>query len=102
MIAVLDQNRAELGALCAHYGVVRLDVIGSAARGNFRPDQSDIDFVVEFSNLTPQNAADRYFGLLADLEDLFSRKIDLISYTALRNPYFKQVIDRTRVSLYAA
>jgi predicted nucleotidyltransferase len=49
------------------------------------------------------NAADRYLGLLVDLEDLFGgRKIDLVSYRAMRNPYFKQVVDRTRVLLYAA
>jgi predicted nucleotidyltransferase len=102
MIDLLEKHRPQLTALSAKYGVVRLDVIGSAARGDFREDRSDIDFVVEFSDLVPSNAADRYFGLLAGLEDLFERKIDLISYTAIRNPYFKQVVDRTRVPLYAA
>jgi len=41
-------------------------------------------------------------GLLVDLEDLFGRKIDLVSYPAIRNPFFKQVVDQTRGSLYAA
>ena len=102
MIGLIEKHRPELDSLCAKYGVVRLDVIGSAARGDFQDDHSDIDFVVEFSDLLPSNAADRYFGLLANLEDLFRRNIDLISYTAIRNPYFKQVVDRTRVPLYAA
>jgi hypothetical protein len=102
MIDLLEKHRPDFQALCAKYGVARLDVIGSAARTDFREADSDLDFVVVFSDLNPSNAADRYFGLLADLEDLFGRKIDLISYTAIRNPYFKQVIDRTRILLYAA
>jgi predicted nucleotidyltransferase len=102
VINVIDEHRTQLASLCVKYQVVRLDVIGSAIRDDFRDDQSDIDFVVQFDDLTPANAADRYFGLLVDLEDLFGRKIDLISYTAIRNPYFKQVVDQTRVSLYAA
>ena len=102
MIGLIEKHRPDLEALCAKYGVDRLDVIGSAARGDFREESSDIDFVVKFSDLIPSNAADRYFGLLADLEDLFDCKIDLISYTAIRNPYFKQVVDQTRVPLYAA
>ncbi len=58
--------------------------------------------MVEFNDLTVQNAADRYLGLMIDLEDLFGRRIDLVSYPAIRNPYFKQVVDNTRVTLYAA
>ena len=102
MIPVIDQHLPQLAALCAKYQVSRLDVIGSATRPDFRDAVSDIDFVVEFDNLIPANAADRYFGLLVDLEDLFNRHVDLISYTAIRNPYFKQVVDKTRVLLYAA
>jgi hypothetical protein len=102
MLDLLEKHRREMDALCQKYDVARLDVIGSAARDDFREADSDIDFVVAFSDLTPANAGDRYFGLLAELEDLFGRKIDLISDTAVRNPYFRQVIDQTRVSLYAA
>ena len=76
--------------------------MGSAVREDFDPTRSDLDFVVEFNNFTIENAADRYLGLLVDLEDLFGRKIDLVSYRAIRNPYFKQVVDNTRVTLYAA
>lgn len=69
---------------------------------HFDADHSDLDFIVEFNHFTVANAADRYLGLLVDLEDLFARKIDLVSYRAIRNPYFKEVVDRTRVQLYAA
>ena len=102
MIELVEQYRDRLKSLCIRYDVTRFDVIGSAARGDFREADSDLDFVVQFSHLHPGNAADRYFGMLASLEDLFGRPIDLISYTAIRNPYFKQIVDQTRVQLYAA
>ena len=102
MIKLIEQHRPQLLALCRKYDVRRLDLIGSAARDDFDASRSDLDFVVEFNNFTVANAADRYLGLMVDLEDLFGRKIDLVSYRAIRNPYFKQVVDNTRVMLYAA
>ena len=102
MQVMIEQNREHLLDLCLRYRVRRLDLFGSAAGNGFNPDTSDLDFVVEFEDYTIDNAADRYLGLLVDLEELFGRKIDLVSYRAIRNPYFKQVVDRTRVQLYAA
>lgn len=102
MVAQIEQHRPELLALCRKYGVRRLDVFGSATRSDFDPGRSDIDFVVEFNDFTVENAADRFLGLMVDLEDLFGRPIDLVSYRAIRNPYFKRVVDETRVPLYAA
>ena len=48
------------------------------------------------------DAADRYLGLLEALEDLFSRKIDLVDVAAARNPYFMAEALKYRVMLYAA
>jgi predicted nucleotidyltransferase len=102
MLELIEQHRKEVDALCRKYGVARLEVFGSATNGSFDRSRSDLDFVVEFSDLKLSDAADRYLGLLVDLEDLFGLKIDLVSYRAIRNPYFKQVVDQTRVPLYAA
>jgi len=102
MLDLIEQHHVQLQELCRKYDVHRLDVFGSAVNGEFDPSRSDLDFLVEFNNFTVDNAADRYFGLLVDLQDLFGREIDLVSYRAIRNPYFKQIVDRTRVMLYAA
>jgi len=99
---LIEQHRPQLLALCRKYDVRRLDIMGSGARDDFDPARSDLDFVVEFNHFTVDNAADRFLGLMVDLEDLFGRRVDLISYRAIRNPYFKQVVDNTRVMLYAA
>lgn len=102
MIELIEERRPQLIELCRRYDVRRLDLFGSALRPDFDPASSDLDFLVEFNELTLENGADRYFGLLEDLEALFGRKIDLVDDEAIRNPYFRHVVDRARVSLYAA
>lgn len=102
MVDLIVNNRQTLAVLCRKYDVARLDIFGSAVRGDFDPDRSDLDFLVRFNNFTVGNAADRYFDLLSDMEELFRRKIDLVSDTAIRNPYFRQSVDNERVNIYAA
>lgn len=90
----------ELAELCETYGVRRLEVFGSALRSDFDPKQSDIDFLVGFSEVHPLGAFERYFGLKEALERLFHRSVDLIEERAIRNPYFREAIERDRVLLY--
>jgi uncharacterized protein len=101
MIELLEQNRQAIAALCRKYGVRRLEVFGSAARGDFDPAESDVDFFFEF-DADPTAIADRFFGLAEDLEQLLGRKVDLVSSQDVRNPYFLQVANLHRVTLYAA
>ncbi|HXW40166.1 MAG TPA: nucleotidyltransferase domain-containing protein [Xanthobacteraceae bacterium] len=102
MIAEISTHREELQALCRRFHVRRLDVFGSAARGDFEPARSDLDFLVEFQPLQPGAYVDAFFGLKEGLEELFGRPVDLISAAAIRNPYFRASVERTRAPLYAA
>jgi hypothetical protein len=102
MLHLIEQNLSTLLNLCRKHDIGRLDVFGSAVRGDFNPQQSDLDFLVDFNNFTIHNAADRYFDFLFDLESLFGRKIDLVTDAAIRNPYFRKSVDAERVNLYAA
>jgi predicted nucleotidyltransferase len=52
--------------------------------------------------LEPSDRADAYFGLLHGLEDVFGRKIDLVTNQAISNPWFRRAVDRQRTVLYAA
>jgi len=103
MIALVDDQRPAIEALCKRYGVARLEVFGSAADGTFDPQTSDVDFLVTFGP-PPEgmDAADQYFGLLFDLEVLFGRRIDLVCEKAMRNPYFIRSVNAGRRGLYAA
>jgi predicted nucleotidyltransferase len=88
--------------MCSRYGVARLYAFGSALGGDFRPDESDLDLLVEFVPMEPNARVDAYFGLLDDLRALLSRQIDLVMIGAIRNRYIARDIDRTKQLLYAA
>ena len=95
----------DLAAICRRLNVRRLDLFGSATgrgRHPFDGDASDLDFVAEFDDPGNMGPADQFFGLLEALESLFGRKIDLVDGVAIRNPYFRQSVEATRETVYAA
>ncbi|MCY4588484.1 MAG: nucleotidyltransferase domain-containing protein [Bryobacterales bacterium] len=102
MIPVIEERADELKRLCLQYGVRRLDLFGSAATGPYDPEESDLDFLVEFQPAALDAYADAYFGLLEALGRLFGRPVDLVVESAIRNPYFLQSVERTRTPVYEA
>ena len=55
------------------FGVKRLSLFGSSARGEETPE-SDLDFIVEFE----KKSFDSYMDLKLFLEELFDRRVDLV------------------------
>lgn len=102
MNRLIEQHHKTLERLCEKYCVRRLELFGSATREDFDAEISDLDFLVEYLPLGPGQHAEAYFGLLAALEDLFQRPIDLVMTRAIRNPYFLETVNKTRMVLYAA
>lgn len=100
--ALIEVKRTELAQLCAAYHVRRLELFGSATGEGFKPDASDLDFLVEFEDLAPGDHADAFFGLIEALQAMFSRPVDLLERRAIRNPYFLRAIEPSRVLVYAA
>jgi len=82
--------------------VRRLELFGSAASGQDRPGESDLDFLVEFDPLPPGAYADAYFGLLEALQWLSGRPVDLVVGSVIKNPYFRQSVEHTKALLYAS
>ena len=85
----LDIDRARLDALCRRFGIARLDVFGSVARGEDGPG-SDVDLLYEL-------AQGRLLGweiedLSQDLAALFGRPVDLVSRKALHPLIRDQVL----------
>ena len=102
MINEIEIHRRELLAICRRFHVRRLDLFGSAARGDFDRERSDLDFIVEFERDTPFHSFDAYFGLKESLESLLSRRVDLVMAGTIANPYRKASIERDRETVYAA
>ncbi len=98
----IDAKRDEIAALCRRFGVRKLEVFGSAARGaDFDPAASDADFLVEFDPDSRLRPLDEFVGLQAALAALLGRSVDLIEASAVRNPYIRATIERGRELVYA-
>ena len=102
MIPSVEERADELKLLCLTYGVRRLDLFGSASTGLYDPDESDLDFIVEFQPAALNAYADSYFGLLEALGRLFGTPVDLVVESAIKNPYFLQSVEQTRTPVYEA
>jgi hypothetical protein len=103
VIDEIELHREELRSLCRRFHVRRLDLFGSAARGDFDPDRSDVDFLVQFDRGHPDAfSLKTYFGLKESLEALLGRPVDLVEAGALRNPYLKASIERSREPVFEA
>ena len=85
----LDLLAAHRPVLAERFGVRRLALFGSVARGTARED-SDVDILVGFDQ---PPTGDQYFGTQFYLEDLLGRPVDLVTETALRErlrPYVER------------
>jgi uncharacterized protein len=104
MIADITQHRSEIAALCRRFGVRRLDVFGSAARGaDFAPERSDVDFLVEFG--AEEDDLARFVDFKEALEALLVRPVDLVDRKAIaesRNYIRKRHILTGAEPIYAA
>ena len=85
---VFEMLKKHDNAIKQKYGVKKIGVFGSFARGEGRKD-SDIDVLVEFKDSF--ETFDNYMELKFFLEDLFGRKVDLVTIEALR-PQLKEDI----------
>ena len=76
-------------------------MFGSVCTTNFSED-SDIDFLISFSDISPEEYADNYFELHYKLEEIFQRPIDLVTEGSLSNPFFIKALEETKQLIYAA
>jgi uncharacterized protein len=102
VIDVIEQNRDQIASPCRKYGIKRLDLFGSAAAGKFERGRSDVDFCFEFEDSDTPSLADRFFEFQRELEGLLGAPVELVSARDATNPFFLQVANRHRLTLYAA
>jgi len=99
--ARLHIPRKKIAALCRKYGVRKLSVFGSAARGELGP-KSDVDLMVEFDPGSKTSLWD-YPAMQDDFSALFDhRKVDIAGPEILKNPYRRKTILPDLKTLYEA
>jgi predicted nucleotidyltransferase len=101
MNKIIEDNILSLRELCKKYDVKTLYLFGSVCSDKFNSD-SDIDILISFKDISVEKYTDNYFELHYKLEELFNRKIDLLTESSLSNPFFIESIEETKQLLYAA
>ncbi len=101
MHAEIADRKDEIARICRRYRVSRLEVFGSAARGDdFDPETSDVDFLVDYHPPTLPGIAKRRMGLLRELRSVLGREVDLLRIGTVKNKYLQNAIDRSRELVY--
>ena len=90
--AILDRLHAAAPELRRKYGVRSLAVFGSMARGDDH-EASDVDVLATFEG---KASFDNFMDLKLDLEDLFQRRVDLLTAKCLR-PAMEMAIEQEAI-----
>jgi predicted nucleotidyltransferase len=98
--ANLELDRDALAAFCRKWKIRELSIFGSALRDDFGPE-SDLDFLVSFESDAPVDI-DALLDMQEELEARYDRSVDVVEKEALRNPWRKYEILKTREVIYAA
>ena len=100
---LVEEKLEDVRHLCEKYRVRKLTIFGSAVKGTFDAEKSDLDFVVEFfEEADPMVMGRRYLDLWGALMDLFAREVDLVTRRTIENPFFLKVLSLTERPLYDA
>ena len=95
----LEKHSNDISKLCESHKVKSLYAFGSVLTDRFS-EKSDVDLVVEFQPIDLMEYADNYFDLKFSLQNILNRQIDLLEEQAIKNPYFKQSLDKQRQLIY--
>lgn len=99
MNSILKKNIQEIIELCARHKVEVLYAFGSVLTDKFHQN-SDVDLVVRFLPQDVLEYADNYFQLKFSIEKILERNIDLLEEKAIKNPFVKENINKTKYLLY--
>jgi uncharacterized protein len=89
---------ATLRTICDRYGIGRLDIFGSVARGT-DTDGSDLDLLYEL--LPGRRLGWEIEDLNDELNTFFGRKVDLVSKNAIHRLLRAKILDESK-EYYAA
>ncbi len=92
----------DITELCLKYQIRRLEVFGSAAREyDFKPENSDFDFIVDDIPLDGPGTLKRVMGFRRELASVIGRRINVMDQGAKLNRYFMASVNRDRKTVYA-
>ncbi|MEW6002939.1 MAG: nucleotidyltransferase family protein [Nitrospirota bacterium] len=90
----------KIADFCRKWKVIEFALFGSVLSKDFRPD-SDIDVLVSFSEDAKWSLFD-IARMQNELNEIFGREVDLVEKEAIRNPFRRHSILRSKEVIYAA
>jgi predicted nucleotidyltransferase len=94
----VDEHR--LAEFCRKWKVTELSLFGSVLREDFRSD-SDVDVLVSFERDADWSLLD-LVSMQNELSAMLARDVDLVEEAALRNPFRRSTILKSKQTVYAA
>jgi len=94
----LNVPRERIEEFCRKWRVQQFSLFGSVLRDDFGPE-SDVDVLIAFQEVVPCSLWD-WTEMVAELEGIFGRRVDLVERSGLRNPFRRQEILRTQEVIY--
>jgi predicted nucleotidyltransferase len=85
---IIQDRKEQILALAAKYGASNVRIFGSVANGTADAN-SDIDFLVDMEK---GRSLFDLGGLLVELQELFNRKVDVVTEKGLRDRIRERVI----------
>ena len=97
-------QREQIAELCRRHHVLRLSIFGSAARDDFDPATSDVDLIVDFDlgRIPPGTYVSNKIAFHDELTRHLQRRVDLLTWKSVKNPYLLEEIKQFNEELYAA
>lgn len=103
MIDVVRQRNAEIAGICRRFGVLRLEIFGSASSGSAETAPADIDFLAFFADDYDFGPwLSQIFALQSALSELLEYPVDVVLEPALENRWFGREAGKTRQVIYDA
>ena len=96
---LIEKYQDQIQRLCKNHKVKSLYSFGSVNSERFT-EKSDVDLIVDFEIEDPLEYTDNYFDLKFELERILSRSIDLLENKAVKNPFLRANIDKSKILIY--
>ncbi|REG90573.1 nucleotidyltransferase family protein [Algoriphagus antarcticus] len=100
LFSLIKERHTDFVDLCRSHNVDKIYGFGSSITDHFDPISSDIDIIVKLNIENPADRGEALLSLWDKLEELFNRKVDLLTDDSIRNPYLKSTINRTKKLIY--
>jgi len=96
---LIEKNIDSIKNLCDKHKVKELYIFGSVLTDRFN-EASDIDILIQFSDVELNDYFDNYMDFKEELESLLKYPVDLVENQAIKNPIFRQIVDRDKKLIY--